>query len=115
MADVADALADAFEAETWRDARVPVVSNVTAEPLTEASRIRSLLAEQVRSPVEWVRVVDRMARDGIEAMIECGPGAALTGMVRRIAPGVRTATVGDAASLAEAADLAAATAGASVS
>jgi [acyl-carrier-protein] S-malonyltransferase len=56
-----------------------------------------------------------MARDGIEAMIECGPGAALTGMVRRIAPGVRTATVGDAASLAEAADLAAATAGASVS
>ena len=115
MADVADALADAFEAETWRDARVPVVSNVTAEPLTEASRIRSLLAEQVRSPVEWVRVVDRMARDGIEAMIECGPGAALTGMVRRIAPGVRTATVGDAASLAEAADLAAARAGASVS
>ena len=115
MADVADALADAFEAETWRDARVPVVSNVTAEPLTEASRIRSLLAEQVRSPVEWVRVVDRMARDGIEAMIECGPGAALTGMVRRIAPGVQTATVGDAASLAEAADLAAARAGASVS
>ena len=43
--------------ETWRDAGVPVVSNVTAEPLTDADRIRALLAEQVRSPVEWVRSV----------------------------------------------------------
>jgi [acyl-carrier-protein] S-malonyltransferase len=108
MASVAEELTAAFGAEAWHDATVPVVSNVTAEPLTDADRIRALLAEQVRSPVEWVRSVERMVADGVDAMIECGPGAALVGMVRRIAPGVRTAAAGDAASLASAVELLAA-------
>jgi [acyl-carrier-protein] S-malonyltransferase len=112
MAPVAEALADAFRSETWHDARVPVVSNVTAEPLRDAARIRALLAEQVRSPVEWVRSVERMTADGIATMIECGSGAALAGMVKRIAPTVRTAAVGDAASLEAAALLVDETAGA---
>ena len=51
MAGVAEELADAFARETWRDATVPILSNVTAEPLIDAGRIRALLAEQVRSPV----------------------------------------------------------------
>ncbi len=109
MAAVAEELAVAFEAERWRDATVPVVSNVTAEPLTDAARIRALLAEQVRSPVEWVRCVERMVADGIDTMVECGPGAALIGMVRRIAPGVRTAAAGDGAALASALELLGAT------
>ena len=99
MAGVAEELAEAFENETWRDARVPVMSNVSAEPLTDATRIRALLAEQVRSPVEWVRCVRSMVDDGVDTMIECGAGAALVGMVRRIAPEVTTATVTDAATL----------------
>jgi [acyl-carrier-protein] S-malonyltransferase len=99
MATVAEDLADAFAAETWRDAGVPVVSNVTAEPLVDADRIRTLLAEQVRAPVEWVRSVKRMADDGVETAVECGPGSALSGMVKRIAPGIRTANVGDLAGL----------------
>jgi [acyl-carrier-protein] S-malonyltransferase len=99
MAGVAGQLATAFEAETWHDARVPVVSNVSAEPLTDADRIRALLAEQVRSPVEWVASVRRMVDDGVDVMIELGPGSALAGMVRRIAPEVATATVSDPATL----------------
>lgn len=99
MAPVAEQLATAFDAEEWRDASVPVISNVTAEPLTDAGRIRALLAEQVRSPVEWVRSVERMAADGVDLVVECGPGSALTGMVRRIAPGLRVAGAGDPESL----------------
>lgn len=105
MKDVAADLAAVFEAEEWRDAAIPVMSNVTAEPLTDASQIRILLAEQVRSPVEWVRSVERMVLAGVDTMIECGSGAALAGMVRRIAPQVRTAAINDAASLAAAVDL----------
>lgn len=99
MSGIADRLAEAFEGEEWHDARVPVVSNVTAEPLTDASRIRALLAEQVRSPVEWVRCVRRMAAEGVDTVIELGAGSALTGMVRRIAPQLRGGTVTDAATL----------------
>lgn len=99
MAEVSDRLAEAFEDVAWEDAAIPVVSNVTAEPEHDAGRLRALLAEQVRSPVEWVRCVERMAADGVGTMIECGAGSALVGMVRRIAPEVRTATVSDAATL----------------
>ena len=99
MAGVAEELAEAFEHEAWRDAHVPVMSNVSAESLTDATRIRARLAEQVRSPVEWVRCVRSMVDDGVDTMIECGAGAALVGMVRRIAPEVTTATVTDAATL----------------
>jgi [acyl-carrier-protein] S-malonyltransferase len=113
MAPVAEALAEAFEAETWRDATVPVMSNVTAEPLVEAGRIRALLAEQVRSPVEWVRSVERMAADGVDLLVECGSGSALVGMAKRIAPGMRLASVADPDGLAAAAALVAAPAGAS--
>jgi [acyl-carrier-protein] S-malonyltransferase len=105
MAEVVDRLADALEGEEWHDAQVPVISNVTAEPLTEAGRIRALLAEQVRSPVEWVRTVERMVADGVDVAVECGPGATLIGMVKRIAPNVRTAHVADSASLDAAVDL----------
>lgn len=100
MAEVGDRLADAFEGVAWSDANPPVVSNVTAEPVTDAHRIRSLLAEQVRSPVEWVALVRRMVDEGVDTFIECGPGSALTGMVKRIAPEARTLNVSDAGSLA---------------
>jgi [acyl-carrier-protein] S-malonyltransferase len=99
MAGVAEGLADAFDAEAWGDATVPVVSNVSAEPLTDAGRIRALLAEQVRSPVEWVGVVRRMTADGVDTMVELGAGSALVGMVRRIAPEVRGLAVNDAGTL----------------
>lgn len=105
MAPAAEALADALEAESWNDASVPVLSNVTAEPLSEADRIRALLAEQVRSPVEWVGCVERLASEGVDTVVELGAGSALAGMVRRIAPDMRAVAVNDAATLDQAAAL----------
>lgn len=99
MAGVAEALAEAFESESWSDARVPVVSNVTAEPIADAERLRALLAEQVRSPVEWVRCVQRMVADGVDTVLELGSGAALVGMVKRIAPEVTGIAISDRAGL----------------
>ncbi|HEX3218852.1 MAG TPA: ACP S-malonyltransferase [Candidatus Limnocylindria bacterium] len=101
MAEISHQLADAFEGASWSDADPPLVSNVTGEPVTGADRIRSLLAEQVRSPVEWVASVRRMVADGVGTFIECGPGSALTGMVKRIAPEARTFNVADVRSLAD--------------
>jgi [acyl-carrier-protein] S-malonyltransferase len=115
MAGVAENLAEAFEDETWSDARIPVVSNVTAEPLTDADRLRALLAEQVRSPVEWVRSVERMVTDGVDTMVELGSGAALVGMVRRIAPGVTALAATDRGGLDAALEAVGSASGATVS
>ena len=76
MAEVSDALAQAFDGGRVVDAAPPVVSNVTAEPVTDAGQIRNLLAEQVRSPVEWVAACAAWPRTGVDTFIECGPGGA---------------------------------------
>lgn len=99
MADISDRLADAMEHVAWSDADPPVVSNVTAQAVTSASIIRGLLAEQVRSPVEWAASVRLMVTEGVDVFIECGPGNAVTGMVKRIAPEARTLNVSDLATL----------------
>jgi [acyl-carrier-protein] S-malonyltransferase len=104
MADIGAELARALATADWRDAEPAVVSNVTAEPVRDAAEIRDLLARQVHSPVEWVRSVKRMAAEGVDTFVECGPGNALTGMVHRIVPTARTLNVFDPASLASAAD-----------
>jgi [acyl-carrier-protein] S-malonyltransferase len=104
MAGIGAELATAFASAEWRDADPPVVSNVTGEPVRDAAEIRALLARQVHSPVEWVRSVRRMASEGVDTFVECGPGAALTGMVERIVPGARTLNVFDPASVAGAVD-----------
>jgi [acyl-carrier-protein] S-malonyltransferase len=103
MAEVSDDLMHATEKAEWHDADPPVISNVTAEPVTDAGIIRGLLAEQVRSPVEWVASIRRMVDEGVNTFIECGPGAALTGMVRRITPESRTLNVSDMPTLEAAA------------
>lgn len=104
MAPIGAMLATDFSSAAWRDAEIPVVSNVTAEPLTDATEIRGLLARQVSSPVEWVRSVQWMAAEGVDTFVECGPGGALVGMVRRIVPEARCLTVSDSVDLATTVD-----------
>jgi [acyl-carrier-protein] S-malonyltransferase len=102
MSAVGRSLAQAFEQASWHDADPPMISNVTADPVHDAGEIRGLLARQVSSPVEWVSSVRHMASDGVDTFIECGPGTALTDMIRRIAPEARTLYVSDPASLQQA-------------
>ncbi|HKW79331.1 MAG TPA: ACP S-malonyltransferase [Candidatus Limnocylindria bacterium] len=103
MRPVGDALAAAMSRLPFRDAHVPVVSNVDAEPHTQATEFPSLLAAQTYSPVRWVASVRRMERGGVARFVEFGEGAVLAGLVRRIAPEAQAAAVGDPRSLEEAA------------
>ena len=111
MRGVADELERSLAEVTWHDADPPIVSNVTGTPLSAAADLRSSLARQVYSPVEWVASMERMLADGVDTFVECGPGGTLVGMVRRLDPDARTLSVVDPASCLEAAavlDLAAA-------
>ena len=103
MRSVGIQLERAFAGATWHDARIPLLSNVTADPVSDPVEIRGLLARQVSAPVEWVAVVERLAAEGVDTFVECGPGAALTGMVKRIVPGARLHNVADPAGVAQAA------------
>ncbi len=61
-----------------------VVSNVTAQPLTDVDSIRKELVKQLRNCIQWQRSVEYMIRSGIAAFYEIGPGRVLSGLIRRI-------------------------------
>lgn len=64
-------------------AMVPVVANVTAEPVTEPSQIRELLIQQITSPVLWYQSMKWMYDQGIRDFVEVGPGKVLQGVLKR--------------------------------
>ena len=64
---------------------MPVITNVDAAPVTTGAAARDALARQVDSPVRWVESVERLvAGHGVGRIVEIGPGAVLTGLMRRI-------------------------------
>ncbi len=91
----AEGLAQAVGDVPIADARVPVISNVLAEPLVDADAIRRELVDQVTAPVQWIASVRYIAEAGVDTFVEIGPGAVLTGLIKRIMPGARLMNVGD--------------------
>jgi [acyl-carrier-protein] S-malonyltransferase len=98
MRGASEGLATAMADVTITDARIPVVSNVTAEPLVAADAIRRELVEQVTSPVRWIASVRYMAAAGVDTFVEVGPGNVLTGLIKRIVPDAQLVNVKDLAS-----------------
>ena len=76
---------------------VPVVANVTAK--AEIENFADLLIQQIAAPVRWRESVLYMKAQGITHFVECGPGAVLSGLVRRILPDSTQEKVNDAPSL----------------
>lgn len=102
MRAVAPDLAAALARVTFHPLRIPVVANVDAELHHEVSDFRTLLERQVWSPVRWASVMRRAAGEGATVFVELGAGTVLSGLAKRIVPGVRTVTVSDPATLEEA-------------
>ena len=102
MRPASGGLAGAIATTTVHDAAIPVIGNITAAPLTIADDIRQELAQQIASPVQWIRTIAYLTGAGVTTFIEIGPGQALTGMVKRIAKGVTTINISSAADLEKA-------------
>jgi [acyl-carrier-protein] S-malonyltransferase len=60
------------------------VANATASPLTDPDEIREALGRQLTSPIHWTDSIRWMIGQGVETLIEVGPGEVLTGLVKRI-------------------------------
>ncbi|AQU79844.1 MULTISPECIES: ACP S-malonyltransferase [Planococcus] len=84
------------------DAKIPVVSNVTAKAETNATQIQDLLVRQLYSPVLWEQSVREMIDLGVTVFIEIGPGKVLSGLVKKIDRSVKTLPVYDLASFEKA-------------
>lgn len=99
MRPAAERLAGVLEEVPVRPARIPVVSNVTAQPVREPEAVRSALIAQVAAPVRWEESVRTLASLGARIFVEAGPGTTLAGLIRRTLPTSQVISVGDVATL----------------
>lgn len=91
-------LRDALDGIDILDAKIPVVANVTAEPMSLASEMKERLIEQLYSPVLWEDSVQKMIDLGVDTFIEIGPGKVLSGLIKKVNRTVKTYSVSDEAS-----------------
>ena len=92
MQPAAEAMADALSYVVVETPVVPLVANVTAEPVTDPDSIRNQLVEQVTGMVRWRESVANMADAGVEEFVELG-GKVLGSMVKRIAPDAKVMSI----------------------
>ena len=77
-------LAEAIEATEFHAPKCPIYQNVDAEAHTEPAEIKKNLVAQLTSPVRWTKSVQNMIAAGADTFVECGPGAVLQGMIKKI-------------------------------
>lgn len=82
----ADAMEEALAGVRIVEPAVPLIANVTAQPVQNPEEIRRLLVEQVTAPVRWRESVLYMRAQEVEELVEIGAGKVLTGLTRRIDP-----------------------------
>lgn len=97
MQAAADGLAPTIAEAGVRGARVPVISNVTATPISDANTFRGELVAQITAPVRWIASVQAMAVAGVDTFVEVGAGSVLTGLIKRIVPEAKLVNVGSMA------------------
>lgn len=70
----------------FQDSKIPIISNVHAEPVVSGLRLRELLIQQVTAPVQFTKIIEFLKKSGIQELIEVGPGKSLMNLVKRIDP-----------------------------
>ncbi|MDL5026511.1 ACP S-malonyltransferase [Vibrio sp. TMPB1044] len=99
MKPAADKLAVALEALEFNTPALPVINNVDVIAETDPAKIKDALVRQLYSPVRWTEGVQAMNEQGVEKLLELGPGKVLTGLTKRIVKTMTAAAVNDTASL----------------
>lgn len=98
LTEAARQFADSLQKTDFRVPLIPVISNVDLSTYQSVDQIRMLLREQLYRPVRWVETIQHMKNQGIEQIIECGPGKILSGLIKRIDKSLRAMSVNDPSS-----------------
>jgi len=100
MRPAAEAMAEALRTTSVRAPKIPLVANVSAEPLVDPEAIRASLVAQVTGTVRWRESVLYMTAHGVTRFVELGAGKVLAGLIKRIADGATASSVGTPADVA---------------
>lgn len=79
--------------------KIAVVNNVAVKTNQHPDEIRTALLQQLANPVQWVKTIQYFAAEGIQTIIECGPGKVLSGLNKRIVADIPTLAINNPASI----------------
>jgi len=99
MKPAAEKLATILDTITIKTPTIPVIHNVNVGIATSEADIKQLLTQQLYNPVRWVETVNYLADQGVDLIVECGPGKVLAGLTKRINKAVVAYPVLDQATL----------------
>lgn len=99
MQPAAEQLAEVLAGITIAAPSIPVLNNVDVVAAETEASIKDALKRQLFSPVRWVETIEKMSADGVDKVIECGPGKVLVGLNKRINKLMASAALIDAASI----------------
>lgn len=105
VAPAAERLKDVLGHLAWTETDIPVAANLTGAPYPDDADFPSGLERQLKSPVRWSECVRSLSELGVTDFVEVGPGRALRGMLKELAPGAGAHAAGGPAAISELAGL----------
>jgi len=84
MEPAAHYLAERLQKVEFKEPAIRVINNVNVEIEADPDAIKDALVRQLCNPVQWVKTINKMAADGVDTLVECGPGKVLVGLNKRI-------------------------------
>ena len=99
MKPAAERLAERLQGIEISAPAIPVMNNADVASPEGSDAIRDALVRQLYSPVRWVETIQKMSADGVDALVECGPGKVLVGLNKRIVKEMNAVAVFDSATL----------------
>jgi [acyl-carrier-protein] S-malonyltransferase len=94
MRVVEDEFREAVDRTPLNLPEIPIVANITVEPLFSPAAIRAEMVGQLTASVRWTETIQRMVGDGVTSFYEIGPKNVLSGLIRRISREVNTYPIG---------------------
>ncbi|MCD6309265.1 MAG: ACP S-malonyltransferase, partial [Candidatus Eremiobacteraeota bacterium] len=95
MEEASKIFAKIIDKVEFKNARIPVIMNVTGKYETSGEQIKYLMKRQIRSQVRWLNIMNSMKNDNVRIFCEVGPGKVLSGLVKRFDRSARIYQVGD--------------------
>jgi [acyl-carrier-protein] S-malonyltransferase len=99
MESAAKQFAEAIDTSDIAAPEIPVIGNVSAEPLVTADDVRADLRSQIDSPVRWYQSMDTALAKGVRRVVELGPGKILSAQLKRSHPDFELANMDEAAAI----------------
>ena len=93
MRPAAQRMADALADVDLKAPKIPLIANVLAAPVSAPDAIRKHLIEQVTGRVRWRESIQWLVENGVDEAFEIGAGKVLSGLIKRIAPGINASSI----------------------